>query len=380
MSFRVTARTILQLGAELISTDEIAFYELIKNAIDAGSPNVEIDIVARISHDLYLAIRDELTEKKGLKKQPTAEYLDEVKERIKSQLMPGAHKADQYLGLLKEAEGIDAVIEVLDEANYIDIEDTGEGMSLNDLNDVYLTIGTRSRLVQRSRLMSSGNGQRPPLGEKGVGRLSTMRLGQRLYVKTTRKGEARWNILPIDWSRFSHDSDQLLDTISLDPQAGPPKKSKMESGTLIHLSALTSKWDSEKVQRMVSEEFSRFSDPFNPKAKYPIEIFYNDEPYVIPDFDQSIFKYAHATVNAEFTIEPFGSVSEDQALRLKGRVNYRLREMKKAFDLVGADLTSAAKVSSLQTLRLAGPVFDAGILVQQATHKSLGRHPQLSIR
>ena len=42
--FRVSARTLFQLGAELISSDGIAFYELIKNAFDASSPRVDIDI------------------------------------------------------------------------------------------------------------------------------------------------------------------------------------------------------------------------------------------------------------------------------------------------------------------------------------------------
>ena len=37
MSFRVAARTLLHLGAELISSDAVAFYELIKNGFDAGS-------------------------------------------------------------------------------------------------------------------------------------------------------------------------------------------------------------------------------------------------------------------------------------------------------------------------------------------------------
>ena len=37
--FTVTARTVLELGAELISSDVIAFYELIKNGFDAGSKN-----------------------------------------------------------------------------------------------------------------------------------------------------------------------------------------------------------------------------------------------------------------------------------------------------------------------------------------------------
>jgi signal transduction histidine kinase len=106
---------------------------------------------------------------------------------------------------------------------------------------------------------------------------------------------------------------------------------------------------------MVDEEFSKFSDPFNPDAKYPIEIFYNDEPFVIPDFDRSIFKYAHATVDAQFLVSQDTSASDEEALRLKGRVNYRLREMKKNFDLAGADLKSPAKVSSLKTLRRLGP-------------------------
>lgn len=46
--FKVTARTILELGSELISSDAIGFYELIKNGIDAGSKDgvtINFDIV-----------------------------------------------------------------------------------------------------------------------------------------------------------------------------------------------------------------------------------------------------------------------------------------------------------------------------------------------
>ena len=45
MAFKVQARTLLQLGAELISSDAIAFFELIKNTYDAGSPEAHIDVV-----------------------------------------------------------------------------------------------------------------------------------------------------------------------------------------------------------------------------------------------------------------------------------------------------------------------------------------------
>ena len=39
-SFTFSARTILELGKELISSDEVALYELIKNGVDAGSKTI----------------------------------------------------------------------------------------------------------------------------------------------------------------------------------------------------------------------------------------------------------------------------------------------------------------------------------------------------
>ena len=63
MAFRFAARTVIELGKELISSDEVALYELIKNAVDAGSPRVEIVVnvclkssdyraaIARLRHD-----------------------------------------------------------------------------------------------------------------------------------------------------------------------------------------------------------------------------------------------------------------------------------------------------------------------------------------
>jgi hypothetical protein len=47
MHFEVSASTILQLGRELISSDGVAFYELIKNAFDAQE--VELGNAKRVS-------------------------------------------------------------------------------------------------------------------------------------------------------------------------------------------------------------------------------------------------------------------------------------------------------------------------------------------
>ena len=62
MSFTVDARTILELGRELISSDEVALYELIKNSLDAESPNVVINVWSQFMYTDYIESLDLLRE------------------------------------------------------------------------------------------------------------------------------------------------------------------------------------------------------------------------------------------------------------------------------------------------------------------------------
>ena len=61
-------------------------------------------------------------------------------------------------------------------------------MSRADLDQVYLTIGTRHRLEERKAQQDftegEANKRRPILGEKGLGRLSVMRLSYSLATQT----------------------------------------------------------------------------------------------------------------------------------------------------------------------------------------------------
>src|SRR3954451_24389754 len=55
LSFKVAARTVLELGAELISSDAVAIYELVKNAIDARSQDgVTIEFCVTLRHADYV--------------------------------------------------------------------------------------------------------------------------------------------------------------------------------------------------------------------------------------------------------------------------------------------------------------------------------------
>ena len=81
--FTVTARTVLELGAELISSDVIAFYELIKNGFDAGTKSG-----VEIRFDIVLGLRSYSSLRNRTQEQEVP--LDKLKTRCLSELDAGA--------------------------------------------------------------------------------------------------------------------------------------------------------------------------------------------------------------------------------------------------------------------------------------------------
>src|SRR5574341_985410 len=361
MAFKVAARTILHLGAELISSDGIAFYELIKNAFDARSKRVDIRLVVRLPHDVYIVNKTSAQDllKQNLSKSALAKSISPIRDVLLDKVDKSAPNADKLIQLLQKYEfeddtSLEKFIRLLDNANYIAIEDKGEGMSLDDLSATYLTIGTRRRFKQREKQLLKFRDEeeaidqtlRPVLGENGVGRLSVMRLGSRLKVTTSRKGEKKYNILEIDWSRFSHESDELLGDIEVAPRLGDIKENVNDAGTQIRISGLISGWSEEKLKAIAREEFSKLTDPFVPEARYPISLRFNGNKIDIPPFNEILFQNAHAKVEAEFKFE-------DNKPILAGQIDYILR--KRTFKEGSAELVSFAKVDNLDILRSLGP-------------------------
>ena len=200
MSFKVAARMILELGAELISSDAVALYELVKNSIDAGSQSVAVRIQVVLTRSHFLEASEAIADNAS----PGA-----VRKRLLNNLSPDAPQeavrafGDAIIGAGNNARRLsDALAGAYGEHNWIRVEDSGHGMTADELQSVFLTIGTRSR--RREKVDASGNFVKPTrgfLGDKGVGRLSAMRLGEHMTVTTSCAGERYENILEIDWSR-----------------------------------------------------------------------------------------------------------------------------------------------------------------------------------
>ncbi|WP_445180355.1 sensor histidine kinase [Pseudomonas sp. McL0111] len=328
MGIKFKARVLLELGAELISSDQIALYELIKNALDARSPKVVVTISSVLS-------RGELQRLEyGLKNDEFAD--DDLEEEISSSIDPSASSeviskfTDSICSALPELRA-SILLELYSEYTWIRVEDTGHGMSEEELDSIFLTIGTPNRLLQRA-LIDDGS----VLGEKGIGRLSSMRLGDFLEVESTKVGEKSWNKLVVDWSVLKRNPNLDADKFEVSVGRGERKSDSSIKGTCITIRNLQSDWSSEKLRSIADTDFAKLINPFNPDANRPdIRFFFNKEKITIPTFESEKLAYAHATCKAQFGYDKSGQPV------LKGSVTYNVYGKSKQFELTGVHLRSA---------------------------------------
>jgi len=163
MKFKYNPRIIKHLGTELITSDEIAITELIKNSYDAKAKSVRIHFLSSFA---------DLDRKNLLSKLPLEIGLE---------------------------------IGTTPNNSLIILEDDGIGMSLNTLRDGFFEIGSDLKAVAKSNQSENDD---IILGDKGIGRLSAQRLSQLLFVETKSSTDENINVVKIDWSKFIASQDE----------------------------------------------------------------------------------------------------------------------------------------------------------------------------
>lgn len=354
MAFKVAARTIIELGAELISSDAIALYELIKNAYDARSRRAQISIQSVFRYSDLRDTRQRITAagiRVRARKQTESEAVEAVRRIVIGQIDGSASSEiqDEFRSAIDDADTLDELHDNLAAAyerlNRIDIVDTGDGMSLDELDSVFLTIGTTSRLT------GDRDGD-PYAGGKGIGRLSAMRLGDVLEVRSSRRGETYWNRLSIDWRMFTHTDQEDLEDIDIAPIQGRQKSDSDRQGTRLRIRGLKADWDQARVKRMVSRYFDRLFDPFQGRPRYPLIISVNGVEIDIPAFDREVLQEAQAKATIGYTTSDGPRLSLDIDYLARGRTTVEVWD---EADILG--ITSGEDIS-VAALRSLGP-FEA---------------------
>lgn len=298
-NFSVAARTLVHLGAELITSDEVALNELIKNAFDADSARVRIDFRVGLPQpelDRFLKQARSSFGNAGL-----ASFIDAVVSRLTEDgAKPGGDptRAAALVQRLTGANSWAKLVPVLETINTITVSDRGGGMDPSALESVFLRIGTPSRLHTQTSAS-----QRAILGNKGIGRLAMMRLGDRASV-TSWTSPSTAQRVDFDWRQFD-DPDKTIDDISLEVKATAPAHDG-PTGTVIEISALRSSWTPEVVEkRFVGAFLRRLQNPFQDattQSLFPIDVHYNEgERLPIEGMKRILRDHAQADLELVFT-------------------------------------------------------------------------------
>lgn len=166
------------------------------------------------------------------------------------------------------------------------IEDNGDGMSVDNLRDYWMVIGTSNKVDRRRT-----NKQRILTGEKGLGRLGLDRLCARTQVESIRPGASEGVRLDVKWDRYEKNNQKLesvehdlysIPNLRLDPISGEWRE--YPKGTRLILRDLKDDWNAESIGQL-RNELSLLVSPFQGLNDFTIKI---DTGRVWEDLDGSV--------------------------------------------------------------------------------------------
>jgi signal transduction histidine kinase len=173
-------------------------------------------------------------------------FAPEVLQRLGEELNPSPEQG--ILELVRNAYDADAarcsvkLTKVSGVGGKLRIVDDGAGMTMEDLRDAWLVLGSSSkdphgRTEQHHRL---------PVGSKGLGRLAALRLGATAELRTRPRSEpGREYSVVFDWGQFS--KAHTVDEVALDIKAG---ETDNKPGTTILVNDLRKRFTKTEVQRL----------------------------------------------------------------------------------------------------------------------------------
>lgn len=143
----------------------------------------------------------------------------------------------------------------------ITIKDDGYGMTLADVRDKWMVIGTSSK---RKEKISPSPFNRRCVGEKGIGRFAVDKLGSKVNIITKKAGDSQWLKVEIDWNRYSKlmeaDGINLFTDIENSYTYLPADDIK-ESGTSLVITDVREPWLEGDIKHFINES-ARITSPF----------------------------------------------------------------------------------------------------------------------
>jgi len=239
--FRISAAVVKQLGEELVSDELTAIMELVKNSYDADADWVKISINTTES--------------------PAEKDLT-----------------------FKNTKG------------YIIIDDNGHGMDYKDIVNrwLFISLSHKREMKQKGEVTEKG---RTPLGDKGLGRLSTQRLGHVLEMYSCIETESISHHVAFDWRHFTENSS--LETVNTNYKEA--KKSDKKKGTKLIISDLKNAniWAGDAGDKFRGQ-LSKLIFPFKEKRPFDIYLSINGQSYDLDAINEKLRQQAISSYTFDF--------------------------------------------------------------------------------
>lgn len=228
---KIAAHVVIQLGQELVTDVEQAFLELAKNAYDADAETCNITI----DPDWPLPQNNELYE------------------LISAGVVARAPK---------DARGNPKVGRAL-------INDTGIGATVDGVLDGWLTISASLKRAKRGSKVLTEK-YRTPVGDKGLGRLATMKIGDLLLFRTAQEGERFERVTCFSWGEFER--VKTIDQVTVD-QWEVARSYPYGKGSTVEIVGLhdRARWTPDGVNKLVAR-LSGLVNPYVDFDDFDIEI------------------------------------------------------------------------------------------------------------
>ena len=254
VNFSISPRILSHLGEDLIKNESIALFELIKNSYDANATSCEINF-------------------------------NFSNEALKSLI----------------------------------ITDNGDGMDANIIKNIWLVVGTDYKRKELDKLKNTQvQRKRLPLGEKGIGRLSVHKLGNKITLisKSKNNNEVK---LSIDWNQLN--SAQKIDDFIIELTENEiPVEFINSTGTKIIIEELKTNWDRRQL-REVYRNITSLNSPFSDKSDaFNVHVISNSNVFDgLPNFEEiknSALYFGHCKISAsritdfKYEFKPWDSLSK----------------------------------------------------------------------
>lgn len=278
---KVSPHVLVQLGSELVTDVDQALLECVKNSYDADSVGCKIVVDTRKA--------GEIVEKASAARllgfnQPAENVQVELRDRAGNRLDPKSPRRP-----IPPDESIERHLHY---TGKITIEDTGDGIAPEKIASSWLMISGSIKRAQDSGPKAKTKKGRTPLGDKGLGRLGTMKLGDILEVESATAANLPLSVAHFRWKDC--DSAETIDQVPV--LISTRRNTEGFKGTRVNIFGLRDlpQWRRQDRAAQLASSLAKLVSPFEATSTFPVKISVDDNQQSLSTVTENLLSQAIA--------------------------------------------------------------------------------------